>query len=108
MIDDQKLYYIQYEVQPLPDNDQFSTAGGAYVNCYLMSASSERATSLAHANFTENSWEIVSVEDGPRMISSEHFVDAETRECVDKAASEGECYVYHLWPIDPQEDDLIH
>jgi hypothetical protein len=71
-----QVFYVQYEVRPLPDNEDFATAGGAYVNCYATSR--ER-----------------------------YLDDAETLESFDEAVSNGECYVYHLWPVEPQDDDSI-
>ena len=104
-----QVFYFQYEVQPLPNNEYFATAGGAYVNCYVVAASAENAAKLAQANFIENSWAVVAVQDEPVITAREDFFDdSDTLQCFDEAVSNGECYVFHLWPLDPQEDDAIH
>jgi hypothetical protein len=104
-----QVFFVQYEVRPLPDNEDFSTAGGAYVNCYVVAVSPEAALKRARSNLAENSWDVVGVEEGPVLTSRERYLDdAETLEAFDEAVSNGECYVYHLWPIEPQDDDPIH
>ena len=49
------------------------------------------------------------MQDEPVITAREDFLDdPETLKCFDEAVSNGECYVFHLWPLDPQEDDAIH
>jgi hypothetical protein len=103
------LYYVQYEARPLPENEDFSTVGGAYVNCYVVAKSGENASELAHKYLVEKFWEVVALEEGPVVRLREHYLDdPEMLECIDEALASGEFYVYHLWPIEPQDGDAIH
>jgi hypothetical protein len=104
-----KMFYIQYEVRPLPDNADFSTAGGAYANCYVIATSAEDAVKRAYENFSEQAWEVVAVEEEPVETARECYLDdPEILAIYDDAVEHGECYVYHMWPIEPQDDDAIH
>ena len=103
------LFYVQYEVRPLQTNEYWSEAGGAYANCYVLAETAEFATQMVRASLSENYWEIVSLEEGPIVTSRERYLeDPETLESVDEALDSGECYVFHLWPIEPQEGDAVH
>lgn len=103
-----QVFYVQYQVRPLKQNELWGEAGGAYVHCYYLSSEAEKAASAARAALCESHWEIVSVEKGPWPLNREDLADPEEQEHFDIAASEGECLVYFLWPAEPQEDDAIH
>lgn len=102
------VFYVQYEVRPRPKNELWGTAGGAYVHCYYRSAAPEAAATAAREALSELHWEIVSVEKGPWVLDRRDLSDAEEQDHFDLAASEGECLVYHLWPVEPQDGDAIH
>jgi hypothetical protein len=102
------MFFIQYELRPKPDSEQFSTVGGAVANCFIDAESAAKAEELALLNFAENGWDVVSVEDGPMAITRENLEEPEWLGWYDQAATDGECYVFHQWPPGPQEDDEIH
>lgn len=103
------VFYVQYEARPLPESKDFATVGGAYVNCYVVAKSGEKASELANKYLIENFWEAVRLEEGPVVRLREHYLDdPEMLECFDEALSNGECYVYHLWPIEAQDGDAVH
>jgi hypothetical protein len=104
-----QLFHLLYEVRPLPENANWTDAGGAFANCYVLAQTGEEASRKAVANFADHFWELVAQENGPQPVSRDEFLDdPETLDCVDEALTEGECYVYHLWPNEPQEGDTIH
>lgn len=103
------MYFIQYELQPKPESEHFSTVGGAIANCFLATESAAKAQELALLNFAENGWQVVSVEDGPMNVERDRYLeDPEWLEWYDQAAVDGECYVFHQWPSGPQDDDEVH
>ena len=85
-------------------------AGGYYQFSYLpaQQAAEEAAATAAREALSELHWEIVSVEKGPWVLDRRDLSDAEEQDHFDLAASEGECLVYHLWPVEPQDGDAIH
>lgn len=71
------VFYVQYEARPTQQNELWGEAGGAFVHCYCLAAGPEAASRIA-------------------FEAQEHF---------DTAASTGECFVYYLWPAEPQEGE---
>jgi hypothetical protein len=104
------MYFVQYEIRPLPQSDDFESAGGAIANCFVRTASKKQAKELALKHFQEISWEVLSLEDGPFVTTRDVYLEAEPGWLVafDEAAAEGECYVLHMWPNEAQEDDALH
>ena len=71
--------------------------------------SAAEAERLALRNFSENSWSVVTLEEEPMLVSREDYLeDPEWLEWYDQADENGECYIFHQWPPEPQEDDAIH
>ena len=102
------VFYFQYELRPLPKNEHWEEAGGCYANCYVLAQSAERAVQLARTAFSENHWEVVSLEEAPMVLNRNDIEESEVLDHYDTALEEGECYVYHLWPVEPQEYDAVH
>ena len=42
------------------------------------------------------------------VLNRNDIEESEVLDHYDTALEEGECYVYHLWPVEPQEDDAVH
>lgn len=102
-----QMFFVQYEVRPLPHNEVYAEVGGAYANCFLLAESEAHAEELARRNFSENLWEIVSLEEPASLASRSDLAD-EWLEWYDEAEREGECYVFHEWPNEPQDEDAVH
>lgn len=49
-----------------------------------------------------------SLEEPPTVLNRNDIEESEILDNYDTAIEEGECYVYHLWPVDLQEDDAVH
>lgn len=103
------MYFIQYEIRPVPGSELFAEVGGAVANCFVAASSEEKAKELALLNFKDNGWEVVTIEDGPFLVYREHYLDnLEWLEWFDQAVQDGEYYVFHEWPPESQEDDQVH
>jgi hypothetical protein len=102
------VFYVQYKVRPTAQNELWGEAGGAYVHCYRQAAGAEKAARAARETLFELHWEVLSVEEGPSLVNRAELTDLEQQEHFDTAALDGECFVYHLWPSDPQDDDPVH
>ena len=67
---------------------------------------SERVTSDA---IGEAGWRVLSVEEECCEVSEDWYSeDEEGREYYQQAISEGNCYVFYQWPVEPQEGDDVH
>jgi hypothetical protein len=103
------IYYVMYEAMPNADSEDFANCGGAYVNCWVRADSEGEAERMASAAIREREWSITSVEDQCREVTDQSYTkDDEEWEYYREAVAEGECYVYHEWPVEPQEQDQVH
>jgi hypothetical protein len=103
------IYYAIFEATPKPDSPQFENCGGAFINCWVRAQSSNEAESVAAAAISVSGWNMISQEDEWRELTDHSYseLDEEWR-WYQQAVTDGECYVYHLWPPEAQDGDGIH
>lgn len=103
------LFFIQYEVRPAPHSEAFATVGGAFANCFVTATDNDDALDTAQRHLRDNDWEVLSIEEGPFRALREYYEeDADWLGYFELALSEGECFVFHQWPPEPQQDDVLH
>lgn len=103
------IFYIQYKAEPTPESEEFETAGGAFVNCWVKIDSARKAQEQASAAIKESGWTILGVEEQCRELTEDYYSESdEGLEHFRQAVSDGECYVFHQWPLEPQEGDDVH
>jgi hypothetical protein len=103
------IYYMLYEAEPLPKSEDFETCGGAYVNCWVRAESQREAEGKAFTAIEEAGWKILCVEEECcEVTESWYSEDEEGREHYEQAVADGECYVFHQWPLEPQEGVDVH
>lgn len=90
------IFFIQYEVKPLAQNEEFSEVVGAYVNCFISAPIAIQAEKKALQNFLENHWQVITIEEQILEIFRSDY-SGEWLEWYDIAVQQGECYVYHQW-----------
>ncbi len=104
-----RIFYVQFEAVPLPESREFEQCGGAYVNCWLKADSEAHAANLASASVREAGWNVVAVEEECREVNEAYYSENEEgREHFEQANLDGECYVFHQWPIEDQEGRDVH
>ncbi|MFL1485100.1 hypothetical protein ACJO3T_13515 [Marinobacter sp. LN3S78] len=103
------IFYVEYHVEPLPESGDFGSCGGAYASCWVNAESPEAATQTARSVITCMDWRIVNTELECRVVDEQWYQNEdEGLECYAQALEDGECYVFHQWPCEPQEDDTVH
>jgi hypothetical protein len=103
------IFYIQYEAIPAPGSEDFETVGGAYVNCWVKVNSEREAREQTSTAITESGWRILAVEEQCREVTEGSYSETdEGLEHFRQAVVDGECYLFHQWPIEPQEGDDVH
>jgi hypothetical protein len=103
------IFYVLYEATPGGDSEDFQTCGGAYVNCWVQADSEQEAQRLASAAIAERGWTILSVEEECCEVTEDWYAEGdEERQYYEQAITDGECYVFHQWPVEPQEGDDVH
>ncbi len=104
-----RVFFIQYEVRPAPESEEFAQTGGAYANCFIRAPSEVAAMEAAQRNFHESGWTVVSIEDGPLTAQRDYYAsDQEWLGYFDQAQREGACYVFYLWPPEAQAGEILH
>jgi hypothetical protein len=104
------IYYIQYNIRPLPDSEDFKTADGAFLICFIQAESAQKAITKALSYINEIHWEMVSLEDGPDVVRREEFVDSDPEwlEAYDAAVRDGEFHALYVWDNDEHGDHESH
>ncbi len=104
-----RIFSVQYHAEPLPGSEEFETCGGAYVNCWIEATSADAALKMTSATVADSGWTIVSVEEECVEVTEDSYADDEEGlEYFRQAVSDGECYVFYEWPLEPQQGDEIH
>lgn len=99
------IYYVQYRCRPGARSAAFEEHGGAYVNCWIRADTPEEAGRIAAREIESDGWGIEGVEEPMRIETSP---SEETAEYFDQAVQDGECYVFHTWPVGDHEDHPLH
>lgn len=104
------IYYIQYNIRPLPECEDFASADGAFLICFIQADSGQTASTKAISYIKEIQWEMVSLEDGPDIVRRDEFVDSDPEwlEAYDAAARDGEFHALYVWDSDEDEDHGAH
>ena len=64
-----------------------------------------RAAKKAQAAIQDDGWEIITV-DETFIAERERYLDLP--ESLEQAEIDGEAYLFNTWPLEPQENDIIH
>jgi hypothetical protein len=100
---------VQFEAVPTPESDDFEGSGGAFVNCWVQTDSEASAMAQASQAIRDNLWSVTSVsEPCGEVVESDYLSDESGMKYFQQAINDGDCYVYHQWPNQPQEEDHVH
>jgi len=103
------IFYVQFEALPNPGSHDFKEFGGAYVNCWVSASSETQAKDIARKSIGEAQWHVVAVEEEVREVNEQYYSEnIEGLEHYEQALLDGECYVFHRWPNEAQDQDALH
>lgn len=103
------VFYVRYETAPSPGSANFETASGAYVNCWVKANSELEARKQTSTAIKESGWTILAIAEQCREVTDREYAEGdEGLEYYRQAVMDGECYVFHQWPVEPQEGDAVH
>jgi hypothetical protein len=102
----EEVFMVRLEASPEPGSDDFGSAGGAYVNCYVDADDLRTAELRAIALIEQHgwrpqrfdTWQLTCVDcagDAPP-----DYDGPSARELVEQARIDGECCIFHTFPID--------
>lgn len=102
------VYLVTIEALPNPDTEEFDDCGGAYVNVYVREASEDAALASAQREVAAAGWTCKAV-DSVAYVTREDFTeDDEGLESFDLAFNDGLALVFYTFPVDPEDDDVVH
>lgn len=96
------MKFITYHVKPNEEFDNLEEIGGAYVNCFIESDSSQRAQEIAIKKIAELNWKIIELEELSNM--DEESVSDEKREYYEQALIDKEVFVFYNYPLNEQQE----
>jgi hypothetical protein len=99
------IYFAEFRARPGEHLPESTETGGAYINCWIKADSAAEAQKLASAFITSEGWIVESVEHEARLIIEP---DEESRERFEQAQVDGECYVFHKWPVGDRNEESLH
>jgi hypothetical protein len=102
-----ELFLIKIEARPEPGAEEFGSAYGAFVVCWVAAESLGDAERRAVASIRENRWQPHRLESW-EIVTREQFADwkpsdeddVDPRDVIDQAFADGEACEYFCWPPD--------
>jgi hypothetical protein len=98
-----QIYFLCVHACPAPSHPERNAIGGAYINCWVKAATPTEAENIALAEIKNEGWVIEEIEDPP---STDFERSHESAEYLSQAQVDGECYVYHSYPISDDDKNL--
>ncbi|WKA49427.1 hypothetical protein QWY22_10975 [Planococcus liqunii] len=95
------IYYLMLEAVPLPENKEEKEIAGAFINCWVNSASMESALTEANDYIQSEGWKVQKVEDQFIVNRERYLKDPELQEsleCFDQAVNDGISSIFYVWP----------
>jgi len=106
----EEVFFVRIVASPKPGSDDFGSAGGAYVNCYV-DADDLRSAELRAIDLIQqhgwrperfDTWQLTCAECANDASSED---EPSAKELVEQARVDGECCVFYSWPIDAPDVD---
>jgi len=102
------IYFISFEVTPTTGSLNETEFGGAIINAWIKAESQSLAEKQYKKTVTETEWIPVSLEQIFKITENHYDEDEEGLEYFEQAKVDGEVYVIHTWPNEPQEHENYH
>ena len=99
------IYYLMIEAVPNRDNPEYHEFGGAYINCWVKSATQKEALKKAREYIAEENWKFRKAED-IWVAQRQDYADLpDSLECYDEACKNGLSAIFNTWPVDADNTD---
>lgn len=94
-------YFLQYQVIPTVDNEQYELAEGASAHCWVLENNPQTAATKAAFQISKFDWEITNLETPPIEVKEEDFAERDLGlEQFKKAQVDGMAIIYLGWARD--------
>jgi hypothetical protein len=102
------LFVITYRARPRPDSAEYAESGGAYVNAFIDAFSEADAHTAAQASIADAGWIVEELDEVSFVDRTDYADDDPDLEYFEQALIDGEVLVFHTWPNEPQDEDIVH
>jgi hypothetical protein len=102
------LYVVTIDALPSAGSEAFEQYGGAFVHVYIAETSKEAALAAAHREIADAGWSCKAVERIAYTTRDDFKGDAAGLEHFDQALIDGAVLVFHMYPLESDEDDVVH
>jgi hypothetical protein len=107
-----EVFFLIIEARPELDSDDYGTAGGAFVNCWVNVDNLQSAERRAVALIRDNGWRPYRFEEW-KLVTRETYADLgppgdgepDLSEIIDQAFIDGEVVIFNIWPVDAPDTD---
>jgi len=96
------MKFITYHVIPTRNFENKEKIGGAYVNCFIDSESSNYSQEVAKRQLTKLHWEIIELEE--LTIIDQNTVSEENKNYYEEALIDKEVFVFYTYPVEELEE----
>src|SRR5262245_51528716 len=98
-----EIWCLSVRARPAKEHPEFDGVRGAYVNCWVRASTAAEAQRIAIAEINNEGWVIEEIERTPETEFPRTEANADY---LLKAQLDGECYVYHTYMRDEDEDQI--
>lgn len=99
------IHFFTFLALPTPEAQEYEQAGGAYVNCWIVSDDRAEAEQRASGLITDYGWSVEALEEHSTVTSADYSDDDEDRQFYEQALVEGEVLVFNTWPAGDEDED---
>jgi hypothetical protein len=99
------MLFLAYEAKPRESNEKTSGHGGAFVNCWITGTDKEKADFQARKEIYRAGWIAEGLTEIKIVDETTFDGNEKSLEYYNQAKLDGECYVYHTWPIGSEDED---
>jgi molybdopterin biosynthesis enzyme len=100
------IRFVRVAARPTSAAPEFAEMGGAFVNIYTTVTSEAEALALASTEIAEANWVVVSIEE--TYLLSRDDASPEALPYYDQAVLDGVVLVFHTYPQEGEEADVLH
>ena len=99
-----EMFYLQYEAIPSPRPSSQHDLGGAYISCWIKAKTLDQAKAIAENDINNNGWLVKAIEEAHPISIQDYDERSDSAEYLKQGKLDGEAYVYHAWPNEPQQE----
>ena len=99
------MYLFSADIAPVVAPVALDDIAGAVVNAYLNVGSRSEAEQRLQSALSESGFRLVSINEVRTLEDREHCDTEASREHFDQALIDGECLVFHTWPLGEEDKE---